>query len=85
MCTGARCILNKSASAISVLTVLKKVCDHPALLSERATKLVLTGGSDVRGCTFARFCSVGQCLQSCEGSMFATRLSVFPSACLCGH
>jgi hypothetical protein len=25
------------------LTVLKKVCDHPALLSERATKLVLTG------------------------------------------
>jgi hypothetical protein len=27
---------------MAALTVLKKVCDHPALLSERATKLVLT-------------------------------------------
>lgn len=35
--------LNSTKSPLAALTVLKKVCDHPALLSERATNLVLSG------------------------------------------
>jgi SNF2 family DNA or RNA helicase len=40
---AVKAALNSSKSPLAALTVLKKVCDHPALLSERATKLVLTG------------------------------------------
>ncbi|WIA32835.1 hypothetical protein OEZ86_006013 [Tetradesmus obliquus] len=39
---AVKAALNSSKSPLAALTVLKKVCDHPALLSERATKLVLT-------------------------------------------
>lgn len=47
---AVKAALNSSKSPLAALTVLKKVCDHPALLSERATKLVLTGaaGSGLR-------------------------------------
>jgi hypothetical protein len=37
--------LNSTRSPLAALTVLKKVCDHPALLSERATKAVVAGGA----------------------------------------
>jgi len=40
---AVKAALNSSKSPLAALTVLKKVCDHPALLSERATKLVVTG------------------------------------------
>ena len=36
--------LNQSGSALAAISVLKKVCDHPALLSERAARLVASGG-----------------------------------------
>lgn len=42
---AVKAALNSSKSPLAALTVLKKVCDHPALLSERATKLVLTGAA----------------------------------------
>jgi SNF2 family DNA or RNA helicase len=41
---AVKAALNSTRSPLAALTVLKKVCDHPALLSERATKLVVTGG-----------------------------------------
>lgn len=41
---AVKAALNSSKSPLAALTVLKKVCDHPALLSERATKLVVSGG-----------------------------------------
>lgn len=40
---AVKAALNSSRSPLAALTVLKKVCDHPALLSDRATKLVLSG------------------------------------------
>lgn len=40
---AVKAALNSSKSPLAALTVLKKVCDHPALLSERATKLVVEG------------------------------------------
>lgn len=40
---AVKAALNSSKSPLAALTVLKKVCDHPALLSERATKLVVSG------------------------------------------
>ena len=39
-----RAALNKTGSALAALTVLKKICDHPALLSEKAAKLVASAG-----------------------------------------
>jgi SNF2 family DNA or RNA helicase len=35
--------LNQSASVLAALTVLKKICDHPGLLSANATLSVLSG------------------------------------------
>jgi hypothetical protein len=43
---AVKAALNSSRSPLAALTVLKKVCDHPALLSERATHLVVTGQSE---------------------------------------
>ena len=34
-------VLNKTSSALASLTVLKKICDHPALLSENAQETIL--------------------------------------------
>ena len=39
-----RAALNKTGSALAALTVLKKICDHPALLSEKAAHLVASAG-----------------------------------------
>lgn len=35
--------LNKTASPLSALDTLKKICDHPALLSKRAVNTVIHG------------------------------------------
>jgi SNF2 family DNA or RNA helicase len=40
---AVRAALNSSRSPLAALTVLKKVCDHPALLSQRAAALVMSG------------------------------------------
>lgn len=37
--------MNETDSPLAALTVLKKTCDHPALLSEGAAESVLLGGS----------------------------------------
>ncbi|KAK9909741.1 hypothetical protein WJX75_006802 [Coccomyxa subellipsoidea] len=42
--SAIKAALNKTGSALAALTVLKKVCDHPALLSDNAADLVATGG-----------------------------------------
>ncbi len=43
--------LNQSQSALAALTVLKKVCDHPALLSKRAaTTIARKGACSCRPC-----------------------------------
>eukprot|EP00879_Flechtneria_rotunda_P023787 GHRR01025186.1.p1 GENE.GHRR01025186.1~~GHRR01025186.1.p1 ORF type:complete len:349 (+),score=104.41 GHRR01025186.1:347-1393(+) len=48
---AVKAALNSSKSPLAALTVLKKVCDHPALLSGRATKLVLSAASrQAKGC-----------------------------------
>jgi SNF2 family DNA or RNA helicase len=44
---AVRAALNQSSSALAALTVLKKICDHPALLSERAQRGIVSGGKDV--------------------------------------
>eukprot|EP00798_Chlamydomonas_sp_ICE-L_P017413 gene17413-23713_t len=36
--------LNETKSALSALTVLKKVCDHPALLNKKAAMDIISGG-----------------------------------------
>ena len=36
-------VLNRTKSALASLTVLKKICDHPALLSERAQDGIIAG------------------------------------------
>jgi SNF2 family DNA or RNA helicase len=41
--SAVRDALNSSRSPLAALSVLKKVCDHPALLSSRATAAVLAG------------------------------------------
>lgn len=46
---AVKAALNSSKSPLAALTVLKKVCDHPALLSERATHLVVSGERGCRG------------------------------------
>ncbi len=40
---AVKAALNSSRSPLAALSVLKKVCDHPALLSKRAAKLVVSG------------------------------------------
>lgn len=40
---SVRQVLNRTKSALASLTVLKKVCDHPALLSERAAEGIISG------------------------------------------
>lgn len=40
---SVREVLNRTRSALASLTVLKKVCDHPALLSERAQEGIIAG------------------------------------------
>eukprot|EP00878_Enallax_costatus_P028141 GHUV01030357.1.p1 GENE.GHUV01030357.1~~GHUV01030357.1.p1 ORF type:complete len:556 (+),score=126.09 GHUV01030357.1:113-1669(+) len=42
---AVKAALNSTRSPLAALTVLKKVCDHPALLSERATNLVMSAAS----------------------------------------
>lgn len=40
---SVRSVLNQTSSALASLTVLKKICDHPALLSEKAQGGILSG------------------------------------------
>eukprot|EP00884_Botryococcus_braunii_P020558 jgi/Botrbrau1/7186/Bobra.0300s0016.1 len=40
---AVRAVFNQTGSALAALTVLKKICDHPALLTERATRLAAHG------------------------------------------
>ena len=40
---SVKAVLNQTSSALAALTVLKKVCDHPALLSERAQQGIISG------------------------------------------
>ncbi|KAL0050235.1 hypothetical protein WJX82_006933 [Trebouxia sp. C0006] len=42
--SAVRAALNKTGSALAALTVLKKICDHPTLLNERAASLVASAG-----------------------------------------
>jgi len=37
--------LNATGSVLAAITVLKKICDHPALLNERAAELVIRGAN----------------------------------------
>ncbi len=41
---GVKDVLNKTSSPLAAITVLKKICVHPNLLSERATEAVAKGG-----------------------------------------
>ena len=38
-------VLNQSKSPLAAITVLKKICVHPFLLSERAVDAVAKGGT----------------------------------------
>ncbi|GLC44458.1 hypothetical protein PLESTM_001599400 [Pleodorina starrii] len=40
---SVRQVLNEKASPLAAITVLKKICDHPALLSQRAANGVISG------------------------------------------
>lgn len=40
---SVKAVLNQTSSALAALTVLKKMCDHPALLSERAQQGIASG------------------------------------------
>ncbi|GIL73031.1 hypothetical protein Vretifemale_3267 [Volvox reticuliferus] len=40
---SVRQVLNEKASPLAAITVLKKICDHPALLSQRAANSVISG------------------------------------------
>lgn len=41
---GVKDVLNKTKSPLAAITVLKKICVHPNLLSERNTEAVAKGG-----------------------------------------
>lgn len=41
---AVKAVFNQTNSALSALTVLKKICDHPALLSKRAEDGIVSGG-----------------------------------------
>eukprot|EP00878_Enallax_costatus_P026492 GHUV01028433.1.p1 GENE.GHUV01028433.1~~GHUV01028433.1.p1 ORF type:complete len:305 (-),score=59.21 GHUV01028433.1:75-989(-) len=65
---AVKAALNSTRSPLAALTVLKKVCDHPALLSERATNLVMSGMS-ARCQTTLGFCAAflcGVCSVACH-------------------
>ena len=47
-------MFNQTSSALAAITVLKKVCDHPALLSERAAHGIVSGVSRARRQAAAR-------------------------------
>ncbi|KAL4444622.1 hypothetical protein ABPG77_002439 [Micractinium sp. CCAP 211/92] len=47
-------VFNQTASALAAITVLKKVCDHPALLSVRAAQGIISGASRARRQAAAR-------------------------------
>ncbi|KAL4427704.1 hypothetical protein ABPG75_001793 [Micractinium tetrahymenae] len=47
-------VFNQTASALAAITVLKKVCDHPVLLSERGAKGIISGASRARRQAAAR-------------------------------
>ena len=55
--TAVRAALNKTGSALAALTVLKKICDHPTLLNERAAGLVARAGNR-RACRCSAACMV---------------------------
>ncbi|GFR41048.1 hypothetical protein Agub_g1691 [Astrephomene gubernaculifera] len=40
---SVRQVLNEKASPLAAITVLKKICDHPALLTQRTASSVITG------------------------------------------
>lgn len=40
---SVKAALNQTSSALAALTVLKKICDHPALCSERAQRGIIAG------------------------------------------
>lgn len=42
---AVKAVFNQTNSALSALTVLKKICDHPALLSKRAERGIVSGGA----------------------------------------
>ncbi|GAB4822407.1 hypothetical protein N2152v2_009453 [Parachlorella kessleri] len=42
---SVKAALNQTNSALSAITVLKKICDHPALLSKRAEKGIVSGAN----------------------------------------
>lgn len=42
---AVRAVFNQTSSALAALTVLKKICDHPALLTERSARLAADGGT----------------------------------------
>jgi hypothetical protein len=41
---AVKAVFNQTNSALSALSVLKKICDHPALLSKRAEQGIVSGG-----------------------------------------
>ena len=49
MSDEVRSALNQTGSALAALTVLKKICDHPALLTERARQGVMAGAARAAG------------------------------------
>ena len=63
--------LNETDSPLASLTVLKKICDHPALLSERAAGSVIAGShrwaAHTRVCVCVGVCGcVCVCARNCE-------------------
>ena len=50
---SVKAVFNQTNSALSAITVLKKICDHPALLSKRAEKGIVSGGQS-RAASFTR-------------------------------
>ena len=63
--TAVRAALNKTGSALAALTVLKKICDHPTLLNERAASLVARAGNQHMRAHIDCLLKVLQILRSC--------------------
>lgn len=45
-----KAVFNQTNSALAALTLLKKICDHPALLSKRAEEGIVSGGQSASHC-----------------------------------
>ncbi|KAK9816584.1 hypothetical protein WJX72_002280 [[Myrmecia] bisecta] len=45
---AVKAVFNQTGTALAALTVLKKVCDHPVLLSKRAANLVASAGERIK-------------------------------------